>query len=182
MTDPPSNLRLPARSGWAVDLTVDWSTGLVSVRDPAGGVTWAQAGTVPWALRCAAKAVEEPTRFVRHHLAPARCIECDGHGVLWGQTYGSAALSVREIEVQRCDACQALDSDEAAARTGALLLHTSYRYAPPAGGAEPGDEDDPPGDWVVELTAGFVALREEDGDAALLDAIRTAVRGAADRG
>lgn len=168
-----SAVRFPAPGGRTVVLEVDGSTGLVTVLDPAGQPTWAQAGTHAWALRCAGSALADPARYVRHHITPAaaRC-ECGGSGILWGQTYGTGLLSPRELPVQSCDLCDAVDGDEAAARAAARLLVTSYRFAPPAGGSEAGDDpDDPPGEWVVELPHGLVAVRETDGEAGLLVAL-----------
>ena len=156
----------------------DWFS-TVTVVDRSGAVVWGQCGSHGWALRCAADAVEHPDRYRRPWnpdgtARPERC-ECGGSGVLWGQTYGYASPGPRDVEVQRCDVCAVFAGDDDAARAAAAALVTAYRYEP-----APGDD---PGDWMVELPHGLVALRDEEGADALLDALRrTTVPGASDRG
>jgi hypothetical protein len=70
------------------------------------------------------------------------CATCGGTGYLLDQTYGLADIPAGWIPVQRCDACERLDSDEQAATVAAETVR--------AHGLElfVGDDEDL-GDWAI---------------------------------
>lgn len=58
------DLAIPAPRGRTVTIGVSDGVGCVRI-DYADGESWGQCGTVPWALRCAADALEASEDWVR---------------------------------------------------------------------------------------------------------------------
>lgn len=87
----------------------------------------------------------------------APCDVCGGAGFMWNHGYSHASVPGGHVPVQRCDACQVYDGDEAAA-------HAALAHRQRIGVARPGDVvvwvEDPrglPGDWCIRRAAVAVA-------------------------
>lgn len=78
--------------------------------------------------------------------SPVGCDECV-HGALIDQTYGEAGIPEGWVPVQRCDACDVFDGDEAAARW--VSMHLTERFVRGTVAWFAADEDDGHGDWAV---------------------------------